>query len=126
MATEHGYDIGGILDISADLQVVSGRTALAHAIARRLTTARGNLFYDLNYGHDIRQYVSAPTPQPGVIESQVSAECLKDERVTDAEVTVLSIGEELRLVILLTDGRGPFSLTLKVTQLTVELLREAA
>lgn len=127
MATEYGDDIGGIFDISGDLQVVRGRIALAHAIGRRLTTTRGNLFYDLSYGHDVRQYVNAPTPQPGIIESQVSAECLKDERVVDAEVDVFSEGEELRITVSLVDALGPFKLTLKVTQLTVELiLQEAA
>lgn len=126
MTTEHGYDLGGILDLSPDLRVVNGREALAHAIARRLTTPRGSLFYDGNYGHDVRQYVNAPVQRPGVIESQVSGECLKDERVLESEVTVLNVGEELRISVKITDARGPFTLTLVVTQLTVELLRNAA
>jgi hypothetical protein len=125
MATEHGYDIGGILDVTADLRVVHGREALGHALARRLTTRRGGLWYDPNYGHDVRQYVNAPTQQPGKIESEVSGECLKDERVLEADVTVLSVGEELRLGIVITDGQGPFPLTLVVTSVTVELLQNA-
>lgn len=126
MTTEHGYDLSGILDLSPDLRTVNGREALIEALARRLTTPRGGLWYDPSYGHDVRQYVNAPDPQPGLIESQVSAECLKDERVLDAEVTVLSLGEDLRISVEITDGRGPFTLTLKVTQVTVEVLRNAA
>jgi len=126
MATDYGDDIGGVFDISADLLVVRGRVALSHAIARRLTTPRGGLFYDLSYGHDVRQYVNAPSVQPGTIESQVSTECLKDERVLDATVSVIGVGEELRIEVLLIDAQGPFRLTLKVTQLTVELLRETS
>jgi phage baseplate assembly protein W len=126
MSTEHGYDLSGILDLSPDLRTVHGREALIEALARRLTTPRGGLWYDPSYGHDVRQYVNAPSPQPGLVESQVSAECLKDERVLDAEVTVLSVGEELRISVEITDARGPFTLTLVVTQVTVELLRNAA
>jgi hypothetical protein len=126
MATEHGYDLSGILDVSPELREVHGREGLIEAIARRLTTPRGTLFYDRNYGHDVRQYVNAPIPQPGLIESQVSGECLKDERVIDADVTVLNVGEELRLAVLITDADGPFELTLVVSLLTVEILRNAA
>jgi hypothetical protein len=122
MSTEHGYDLSGILDLSPDLRTVHGREALIEALARRLTTPRGGLWYDPSYGHDVRQYVNAPS----LVESQVSAECLKDERVLDAEVTVLSVGEELRISVEITDARGPFTLTLVVTQVTVELLRNAA
>jgi hypothetical protein len=126
MATEHGYDIGGWLDISPELHVVHGLEALTHALARRLTTVRGTLWYALAYGHDVRQYVNAPTQPPGVIESQVSAECLKDERVRDVDVDVSGTGEELRIRVKGFSLLGPFTLTLKVTPLTVDILREAA
>lgn len=126
MATEFGLDIGGILDITATFKVVRGREALAHAIGRRLTTPRGGLFYDLNYGHDVRQYLNAPLPQAGVIESQVAAECLKDERVRDVTVDVQRVGESISIYLALVDERGPFRLTVSVTKVTAELLLEAA
>jgi hypothetical protein len=126
MATEHGLDIGGILDISATFKVVRGRKALADAIGRRLTTPRGGLFYDLNYGHDVRQYLNAPLPQAGVIEAQVSAECLKDERVQDVTVDVVRVDESVSLSLTIVDEQGPFRLTLSVTSVTSELLLEAA
>lgn len=124
---EHGYDIAGILDLSTDLRVIHGREALLHAIARRLTTPRGALFYDPSYGHDVRQYVNAPAQRAGLIESQVSLECLKDERVLDAEVDVETtdeFGEGLILRLTITDSLGPFRFTLQASALTVELLRE--
>lgn len=126
MATEFGLDIGGILDISATFKVVRGREALAHALGRRLTTPRGGLFYDLNYGHDVRQYLNAPLPQAGVIEAQVSAECLKDERVQDVEVDVERVGEAVSLKLRITDEQGPFRLTVSVTKVTAQLLLDAA
>jgi phage baseplate assembly protein W len=123
MATEHGYDIDGILSVSRDLRVVNGRKALAVAIGRRLTTPRGSLFYDLSYGHDVRQYLNAPSQPRGRVEMQVTTEVLKDERVFDAEVTAFSASDEdLEITVLLTDALGPFSLTVTADKLTVQAL----
>ena len=126
MASEQGYDVAGWLDFSPELHEVHGLEALGHALARRLTTVRGTLWYDLSYGHDVRQYVNAPVQQPGIIESQVSLECMRDERVVDAEVDVKSVGEDLEIKIKGVSSVGPFKLTLAVSKLTVQVLREAA
>lgn len=119
-----GSDFSGVLDLGPSLGSVSGRRALAEAIARRWTTPHGSLFYDFDYGHDVRQYVNAPPPASGVIESQLSAEAFKDERVRDCDVSVERVGEALTIRGIITDDSGPSGLTLNVSQLTVELLTE--
>jgi hypothetical protein len=131
MATDFGSDIGGVLDVSADLREVSGRQCLAEAIARRLTTPRGGLFYDLDYGYDLRRLVKAPLVRPAKIEDDIETECLKDPRVlnVDASVSTESStgdGDDLRVVVSLVDAEGPFKLTILATELTVQLLQEAA
>ena len=120
-----GSDFRGILDVYQNLARASGRTALGEALCRRLSTPRGGLFYDLDYGFDLRQFLSAAQPPPGFIESQVVAELLKDERVLDVDVASVGfVGEALSLEVVVTDGAGPFALTVTVDQLTVKLLQE--
>jgi hypothetical protein len=123
-ATDFGVDLAGILDVGSTLVLTSGRRALAEALLRRLTTPRGSLFYDFDYGFDLRSFISAPAPQPGYLEMQVRSELEKDERVESVEVEVSFISETLTVRLTVTDGSGPFKLTLAVTNLTVEYLVE--
>lgn len=121
-----GVDFSGLDDIDANLTLVDGRLGYAQAIFRRLTTPRGRLFYDPEYGIDIREFVK----QSGFSATQVSrlieGECLKDERTLNAaaEVTFNEATEEMKIDLTLIDDEGPFTLTLNVTALTVELLDE--
>lgn len=125
-----GSDFRGILDVFQNLARASGRTALGEALCRRLSTPRGGLFYDFDYGFDLRQFVSAAQPPAGFIESQAAAECLKDERVLDAEPRDVEYvddgagGKKLTLTLLITDAEGPFKLTVTVDALSVQLLQE--
>jgi hypothetical protein len=119
-----GSDFGGVLDLETSFSQVNGRRALAEAIARRLTTPRGGLWYDPNYGYDLRQHLNSPAPRGGVIESQVTAEVLKDDRVFDVAVSVVFASEKLTVVLQITDALGPFPLIVEVTQLSVDLLTE--
>ncbi len=118
----------GVPDLDPMFGLVSGRAALAQAIARRLTTRRGLLEWigdDPEYGHDVREYLGEDVGPRAefVIASRVQAECLKDERVRAAQVTATLASGRLTLSIKLTDADGPFRLTLAVTGVTVELLK---
>jgi phage baseplate assembly protein W len=118
----------GVPDLDPMFGLVSGRLALAQAIARRLTTRRGLLEWindDPEYGHDVREYLGEDVGPRAefVIASRVQAECLKDERVRAAQVTATLTSGRLTLSIKLTDADGPFRLTLAVTGVTVELLK---
>lgn len=121
-----GVDVACYPDLDAMGSLVSGKTMLGQAIARRLTTPRGALFYDTNYGTDLRLYISEgmTTEAQGRIKAAVESECLKDERVAGATATVgFSLqAQTLKISIALETKTGPFSLTIAVTSLTVSLL----
>ena len=120
-----GTDLSGISDLDPAMLEVSGRTGLAQAIARRLITPRGRLIDDPNYGFDLTGRVGNDLgPRDiAILESGIEAECLKDERVITADVTVvLGAGGILTVSIGLQDGAGPFTLVLAVSDVTVALL----
>lgn len=115
-----------VSDITSPGYYVSGNRAVAEAIARRLQTPRGGLIDDPDYGFDLTAYVNADISPADIalIQSNVDAECLKDERVAAAvsTVTLLATGV-LTVVIQLTAGSGPFTLVLAVSDVTVSLLQ---
>jgi len=120
---ELGIDFSCVDDIGPSLALVSGRRCLIEAIARRLITPRGGLFYAPDYGFDVRQFLSGITAAPSAIAAGVIAECEKDERVNQANAVVTFIGNTLRIRIDIADGAGPFAFVLAISQVTVEILR---
>jgi phage baseplate assembly protein W len=126
MADVLGTDIGCYPDLDSSGALVSGRTMLAQALARRLTTPRGGLFYDTNYGTDLRLYLNEGMTNEAQsrIKAAVESECLKDERVSacSAEVSFSLQTQLLKVSISVDTKAGPFSLTLAVSSLTVDLL----
>lgn len=122
--SDYGEDFGGVDDIDANLSIVTGLTALTQALARRLSTPRGSLFYDSEYGTDIRQWQDAGAPSDREIEQLVERECLKDERVDRVRVVSTRVGENLTIQIAGAGDAGPFDFTLFASALTVELLSE--
>lgn len=120
-----GTTLSCIFDCTAEYAVVSGRTCLAQALARRLITPRGGLIDDPNYGFDLTQFLNADMSPTDIAqcESGTEGECVKDERVlsADASVSVTPTGS-LIVTITVTDADGPFSLVLAVSDVTVQLL----
>lgn len=128
MATDYGKDVSCYLNGDLDPMFVEleGRQVLAEALMRRLETPRGGLFYDADYGLDLRGYLGEALDAADIVELQaaIGVECLKDERVVAAQARVAltySTGEML-VYILVQDGNGPFELTLSVDKVTVSLL----
>jgi len=118
----------GVPDLDPMFTLVSGRTALVQALARRLTTKHGMLEWigdDPEYGHDVREYLGEDVGPRAefVIASRVQAECLKDERVRAAQVTPTLTAGRLSLAVRITDAEGPFRFTLAVSDVSVELLK---
>jgi hypothetical protein len=124
-----GIDIACTDDIDPAFTPVTGTKALAQALVRRLITPRGLLFYDLEYGLDLRAYLNAGIAQGDGfayrLAAQVEAECLKDERVgtVDAAVTFDAQTEKLTVLLQGTASDGPFRLVLAISAVTVEILR---
>ena len=120
---EGTVDIFCVEDMRPDMPQVSGRTACAHRLARRLTTPRGRFPWWPKFGSDLRQYLlSKATPE--AIASAAESECLKDEQVDSVKVRaeVQDSGRRIHLVIEVTDAAGPYVFTLTITDAAANLI----
>lgn len=119
-----GSDFGGVTDLDPAMPTVSGRLCLAQALARRLTTPAGALLEDPDYGYDTRLLVNAVFNR-AFVEARIAAECLKDERVGDVDVSVAFNRDTQTVTIAIAvtpSNDDAFELTLNVSNLNVELL----
>jgi hypothetical protein len=125
MMAELGTDLSCVEDLDPAGAQVSGRILLAEAMARRLSTPRGGLIDDPNFGYDLTAYLNDDVG-PGdlaAMSAGATAEALKDERVLSADVSVtLDPDGKLRVTMALADSDGPFTLVLAVGATTVDLL----
>lgn len=98
--------------------MATGRRCLANALGRRLITPRGGLFYDPDYGLDVRSYLHAAMSNAKIAElaNDIEAECRKDPRVQDiaATVTFDAGARALTLQLVITDATGPFTDVLSI------------
>jgi len=122
-----GVDFACIDDLDASLTLVSGNIGLGHSAARRHITPRGGLFYDRDYGNDVRRFLKSSGFSPAQGARIVESETLKDERVraTAAEVDFDLDNGDLLIKERITPIEGQsFDLTLSIDELTVRLLNE--
>jgi hypothetical protein len=127
---EFGTDLlvtlsNGVFDLDPTGAVDTPEHALAMAVARRFVVERGGLFYDPEYGLDLRQYLNKGMTRGELFRLRflVQSEAEKDERIISAEADVQFTSAQTLVVKLeCTTALGPFSLTLSVSSLTVELL----
>lgn len=127
MATDFGTDIDcGPDGLSPTFDLVSGRQALVQAVLHRYQTQRGSLVDDRNYGLDVRAWVGkrADSVQRLAWQGQLEAEARKDERILGAQarLTFDTTTGFLRFTLAVETTEGPFTLTVAVTELTVDLL----
>jgi phage baseplate assembly protein W len=113
-----------VKDIDPGGRVVSGFTVVAEAIARRWVTPRGRLIGYPNYGFDLTQYVNADMNPRDIagLSAGAAAEALKDERVESCAVTATLLTGILTVVAEVETAQGPFTLTVAVSDVTVQLL----
>jgi len=121
---DFGTDITALPDLALN-QTVSGFRNLAEALARRLVTPRGALWYAPTYGLDLRQYLNeAVTPE--LLEEMrilVEQECEKDPRVLFASATVEHRWpHEVVVRVRGETDEGPFELVARVDRVSVEVL----
>lgn len=122
---DFGTDLAGVADIDPTGAVVTGTRAVGEAIARRLSTPRGRVIDDPNYGTDLTQFVNDDIGTRTLSELQASAiaEALKDERVLTCRCTAtLSRVGVLSVQVSYTTADGPFALVLSVSQTSVQVL----
>jgi len=129
MTTEYGTDIACLNDLDPLFRVISGPQVLSEAIARRFITPRGALLSDLNYGLDLRIFLSESLTSQKLfaIASSVEAEITKDERITSASATVTynASTRELLIEIAAETTDNDLSLVLSVSKLNVAILKAA-
>jgi hypothetical protein len=126
-----GVDFSCVDDIDANLTIVSGPQCLGQAVARRIGTPRFGLFYDADYGTDIRSRINA-VPSQRVASQLVEIESLKDERVEDCRATVRyvpasnvpagEVPESLQVEVALKTALGPFTMTLAIDAVTAAIV----
>jgi phage baseplate assembly protein W len=123
--TNYGSDLSSVPDLAFDMRMVSDRTLIGQSTYNRFRTPRGTYKGDLNYGHDLEQYMNADLDNGdlGRVTANVQAEATKDERVLSASANVTLTSGNLIILLTLTDSQGPFLLVLGVSQVGVALLQ---
>ena len=116
-----GTTISCVDDVDRNLTYVSGRRALAEAVARRWITDPGELFYAPDYDAGLRRLLSAQATGTGAIAARLEAEARKDERVEACKVDVTAVGERIEIIGQLNDAQGPFTFTFTLTAETTVL-----
>jgi len=121
---DYGTDLSCVADIDANGFEVSGRLLLGQALSRRLSTPRGRLLEDANYGYDLSQFLNDDLSGAdlGEIRTGAEAECLKDERVFAATAAVTLVANVLIVSLVIQDGIGPFPLVLSISAVTTTVL----
>ncbi len=119
--TDYGSDFSCITDLDAKLSTVSGPLVVGQAILRRYITPRGGLWYDPEYGTDLRQFLNGARSRFAVARA-CELEALKDDRVQQASAEVEITRDTMTIVVRLTLADGPFALTVSVSSLTVEMI----
>jgi hypothetical protein len=88
----YGTDLSCVSDATPDLAEVDPQSvrAIGEATIRRLTTPRGGLPDDRDYGLDVRAYVNrgVATSQLRDLQGMISNEITKDDRIDGAAVTL--------------------------------------
>ncbi len=82
---------------------------------------RGGNPWDPAYGYDLRALLGSTT-SPDDAAIAISAEARKDERVADCVADITVIGELWEVAIRCDSAAGPFTLTLEVSSVTVQLI----
>ncbi len=119
----YGVDIACVSGVGFVFGIATGRICLANALARRLITPRGGLFYDPDYGFDVRAYlnVALTRSKRGELVAGIEDECRKDARVQSVVATVTQVGfprADLQVSLLVTPAAGPaFPLVLSIADL---------
>jgi hypothetical protein len=127
----YGTDLACVLDVTPTLDEVDPQStvAIGEALVRRLITPRGRVLDDGTYGFDLRGQLNHGVTQPGLtrLQSSIRVECLKDDRIDDATVSVVMASvasRQMRVQISATaaDSAQDFSLTFFVTSDGVQLI----
>lgn len=106
-----------------------GTKNLAEALLRRSISPPGSLFYDADYGVDIREYLLETLDELAIyeIKTLLSRQYLQDPRVVGAQVSVreelTSVnGKRLKISAVVETQVGVLDLVIAVSNITAEIL----
>ncbi len=123
---DFGMAISCVGDVASDGRMVTGFRVVAEAIARRWSTPRGRLIAYPNYGFDLTQYINADMSPRDIaaLRAAAAAEAEKEETVDRCQVTATldSISGVLTLSALVDTTKGPFTLVVTASNVTLDLL----
>lgn len=123
-ALGYGGDLSCVADLTPELAEVDPLTtrAIGEAVVRRLTTPRGTLPDDPDYGLDVRVYANRGTTLAELAElgGRCALELGKDDRIDEAAVAVVHAPAERSLAITVritpaSPTLNPFTLTFAAT-----------
>jgi len=120
-------DFGTDVRIGIVVTKVSGLQNLIEALVRRLSTPTGSLFWDLEYGYDVRALLNGEIDMNllEAAEKTIENQLQLDERVDDAKCFIVFDlpTSTMYLYISVTPFTDrTFKLIVSVNKLTVELL----
>jgi len=128
----YGHDLAmsaDLIDIDAMGAETDGRTVLAQALVRRITTPRGGLIDDSNYGYDVRAFLNDDLDAHALAQmgAAIDGEFRKDERVLTSQTRVTLSDGGLTVTSLIQDLAGPFTLVASVSTVdgNIALLKAA-
>lgn len=133
MATGYGVDTWTTDSVFTG-RLARGKTLVAQACYRRLTTPRGTLRGgpdEQNYGIDLSAIVGASNPArvAAMLPSMIRGELLKDDRVADVDTAVTyatatdgTATFEITISVATYDDGNDFELTLAVDGVTTKLV----
>ena len=119
---DYGTDVSTFPDLDDTFAQLSGPAVVAQHIARSLADSR--------YGVDLRQWLNDDFDAAKVfeLEAAIEGQCLDDERVASATVTVTQpdmYSLQVTIQLSLLTGQT-FAMVLQVSQVSVELLSVSA
>ena len=128
---DFGTDWSCVMDLDGAGRSISGITVVSQAVARRITTPRGWVIDDQNYGMNVGDYLSQGVSAQDMprVQAEVYTEILKDERVLNVTVTAILEStkqggplDRMKITIFGETAPGPFTLVLSVDAVTTTLL----
>lgn len=117
----------GEADLDPYFREITGLRVIAEAVARRWTSPRGSLFWDLDAGEDVTAYLNAKFDPTRIdyLQAALSAEAQKDERVQGCSVLVVyeQATKRLRIRGAITPSTGEtFQFVLAIDAVTARVL----
>ncbi len=122
-----GSAVRGLVDLDPYLSIASGPETLLQDLVHAITTDTGSLFYDGNWGIDIRRNLNAASTPNGrvLLQQQIQNQWTDDERVQSAAASLdwNEADGSLMVTGAIAPAIGqPFQFVVAIAQASVQLL----